>query len=608
MKGTRFFQTIQVKLIIIYVLLILIAMQLIGIYFIRTMENSFINNFTDSLNNQVELLSNFVQNYLEPSNDDTGLNEEDLHSFVENLSTLSGSQIQVISADAIVMSSSNQPDKVGQKITQPAEIIRSINGIQVPLWDVKDSSNIRKKAIAKPVKNDDNKVIGAIYIVASTEELFKTINNIKQIFIAGTIIALVLTIMLSIVLSNTITHPIKMITKKAKALAEGKYNQEVVIRSSDEIGQLGYAFNHMVQRLKDALYSNEEEKNKIASILLNMSDGVIATDDKGKVIVINLRAEQMLDIHEEDVIGREIAEILGTSKEEIGRYVLGEQNSVLIELPRQDEAESLQVKVTFTPIQRRGRGVTGTIIVLQDVTEQEKLNQSRREFVANVSHELRTPLTTIKSYLEALEDGALNEANLAKRFVGVTRNEADRMIRLVSDLLHLSRYDSNQMVVMKKETEIKQMLEDVVDRFSFQLKQRNIKLILSMDQSIHTIMIDPDKLDQVLDNLISNAIKYTADEGEIEINCRRKGQDWIEISVQDNGLGIPKKDIHRIFERFYRVDKARSRNMGGTGLGLSIAKEIINAHGGEITLESELHKGTKVTFIIPTFHLEGEQQ
>ncbi|MFS1510968.1 cell wall metabolism sensor histidine kinase WalK [Chengkuizengella sp. SCS-71B] len=604
MKGTRFFQTIQVKLIIIYVLLILIAMQLIGIYFIRTMENSFINSFTKSLTDTVDLLSNTVQNYLEPSNDDTGLNEEDFHTIVENFSTISGSQIQVIDADAIVLSSSNQPDKVGQKITQPTEVIRAINGIQVPLWDVEDS----RKAIAKPVKNNDNKVIGAIYISASTKELFETINNIKQIFIAGTIIALVLTVMLSIVLSNTITQPIKMITKKAKALAEGRYNQEVVIQSSDEIGQLGYAFNYMVQRLKDALSSNEEEKNKIASILLNMSDGVIATDDKGKVIVINLRAEQMLDIHEEDVIGREIAEILGTSKEEIGRYVLGEQNSDMIELPRHDEAESLQVKVTFTPIQRRGRGVTGTIIVLQDVTEQEKLNQSRREFVANVSHELRTPLTTIKSYLEALEDGALNEADLAKRFVGVTRNEADRMIRLVNDLLHLSRYDSNQMVVMKRETEIKQTLEDVVDRFSFQLNQRNIKLLLSIDPSIHTIMIDPDKIDQVLDNLVSNAIKYTADEGEIEINCRRKGQDWVEISVQDNGLGIPKRDIQRIFERFYRVDKARSRNMGGTGLGLSIAKEIINAHGGEITLESELHKGTKVTFVIPTFHLEGEQQ
>ncbi|MDP5276052.1 cell wall metabolism sensor histidine kinase WalK [Chengkuizengella axinellae] len=607
MKGTRFFQTIQVKLIIIYALLILIAMQLIGIYFIRTMENTFINNFTDSLISQVNLLSNTVQTYLESGNDDTGLNEEDLHTIVKNISTLNGSEIQIINDEGIVMSSSNQPNIIGQKITQ-SEVIQSINGIQVPLWDVTDSSNIQKKAIAKPVKNDDNKVIGAIYIKASTKELFETINNIKQIFIAGTIIALVLTVMLSIVLSNTITHPIKMITKKAKAMADGKYNQQVEIRSSDEIGQLGYAFNYMVERLKDALSSNEEEKNKIASILSNMSDGVIATDDMGKVIVINLRAEQMLDIREEDVVGREIAEILGTSKEQIGRYVLGEQNSAMIELPRMDGGESLQVKVTFTPIQRRGKGVTGTIIVLQDVTEQEKLNQSRREFVANVSHELRTPLTTIKSYLEALEDGALSDADLAKRFVGVTRNEADRMIRLVSDLLHLSRYDSNQTVVMKRETEIKQMLEDVVDRFSFQLNQREIEMKLTVDKSIKTMMVDPDKLDQVLDNLVSNAIKYTPDKGIIMINCNKKQQDWIKISIEDNGVGIPKRDIHRIFERFYRVDKARSRNMGGTGLGLSIAKEIINAHGGEIMLESELHKGTKVTFILPAFHQEGEPQ
>jgi two-component system sensor histidine kinase VicK len=261
--------------------------------------------------------------------------------------------------------------------------------------------------------------------------------------------------------------------------------------------------------------------------------------------------------------------------------------------------EDLNVRVTFTPIQRREKGITGTIVVLQDVTEQEQLEQARREFVANVSHELRTPLTTIKSYLEALEDGALEEPQLAQRFVGVTRNETERMIRLVTDLLHLSRLDSKEAMLAKEWITVPDMLEEVADRFAFQLLQRNTEIFIVVEQDIPKIQIDRDKIDQVLDNLISNAIKYTGDEGRIELGARKNAQNELEIFVQDNGIGIPQKDLSRIFERFYRVDKGRSRNMGGTGLGLSIAQEIIRAHGGDILLESEYNIGTRVTFTIP---------
>jgi two-component system sensor histidine kinase VicK len=255
--------------------------------------------------------------------------------------------------------------------------------------------------------------------------------------------------------------------------------------------------------------------------------------------------------------------------------------------------------VTFTPIHRREEGITGTIVVLQDVTEQEQLEQARREFVANVSHELRTPLTTIKSYLEALEDGAMEEPQLAQRFVGVTRNETERMIRLVTDLLHLSRLDSKEAMLAKEWTSVSDMLEEVADRFAFQLLQRNTEITIVVEQGMPKILMDRDKIDQVLDNLVSNAIKYTGDEGRIELGAKQNDQNELEIFVKDNGIGIPQKDLSRIFERFYRVDKARSRNMGGTGLGLSIAQEIIRAHGGDILLESEYNLGTRVTFTIP---------
>jgi two-component system sensor histidine kinase VicK len=261
--------------------------------------------------------------------------------------------------------------------------------------------------------------------------------------------------------------------------------------------------------------------------------------------------------------------------------------------------------VTFTPIHRREVGITGTIAVLQDVTEQEKLEASRREFVANVSHELRTPLTTIKSYTEALDDGALDDPPLASRFVGVIQNETGRMIRLVTDLLHLSRLDSKEALMRKQPTDVLEMLEDVADRFSFQMQQKDIGSEVKVGAGLPKALCDRDQIDQVLDNLVSNALKYTQPGGSITMGAVQAPGGMLAIAVQDTGIGIPKKDLDRIFERFYRVDKARSRSMGGTGLGLSIAREIVMAHGGTISIQSELGQGTKVTFTLPPAEDEG---
>jgi two-component system sensor histidine kinase VicK len=420
----------------------------------------------------------------------------------------------------------------------------------------------------------------------------------------GTLIALAMTVLLSIILSNTITKPIKEMTKQATEMAEGNFSRNVVVQSHDEIGQLGDAFNYMSMRLREALASNEEEKDRLASILSNMSDGVIATDDSGKVIVMNRRAQEILALPHEQAMGKLISEVLEIEPGELQQKVTGTDNSIMLQREGND-GEVIKVKVNFSTIRRRGQDMTGLIAVLHDVTEEEKMESSRREFVANVSHELRTPLTTIKSYLEALEDGALEDPELARRFIGVTRTESERMIRLVTDLLHLSRFDSHQAIMMREPVEIETMLEEVVDRFSFQLQQRDISIGLHVEQGIPKVSCDPDQIDQVLDNLISNAIKYSYAGGRIDVEARQRDAEYVEISVKDTGIGIPPKHLDRIFDRFYRVDKARSRNMGGTGLGLSIAREIIRAHGGTIYLESEINKGTQVVFTLPLHREEG---
>ncbi|WP_434006902.1 cell wall metabolism sensor histidine kinase WalK [Paenibacillus konkukensis] len=581
-------------------------MQLIGVYFVRTLESYFKNDFIESHNSQAQLLTQFVEPYLSVSSEeskqgDTRKTFADLNDVVNKLFANSSAEIQVIDANGFVLSTSmaSHQSIVGQKNTQ-TEVNRALQGIKDNQRMFTDLDGIRKMIIVKPVASGV-KVNGAVYIIASMEELYNTMNRINQFLITGTLIALGLTMVLGVVLSATITGPIKAITRQATAVAEGRFNDKVPVLGKDEIGQLGQTFNFMMERLKEALSLNEEEKEKLASILTNMNDGLIATDDDGKVIVINRRAKQILQVNEDTTLGKPLPEVLGISKETMNELQAGESSSpsMMLQFYHDADEEQLSVRVSFTTVYSKEKGSASTIVVLQDVTNQEKLEESRKEFVANVSHELRTPLTTIKSYLEALEDGALEEPQLAGKFVNVTRNETERMIRLVTDLLQLSRLDSNQAIISREVTDVAEMLDEVADRFSFQLEHRQIAIAIEVEPDMEEIMLDRDRIDQVLDNLVSNAIKYTPDGGSIAIRARCPEPKWLEVSVQDNGIGIPKKDLNRIFERFYRVDKARSRSMGGTGLGLSIAREIVRAHGGTIALESEWGQGTKVTFTLP---------
>jgi two-component system sensor histidine kinase VicK len=603
MKEIRFFQTIQVRLVIIYVLLILVAVQMIGVYFVRTLESSFIHSSSDSMNKQVFLLTTFVEPYLTAIQ--TGENGEsermlgELDSVVRNLNTISRAEIQIIDSGGRIMSTTSVKNQsiVGKRNTE-IEVSRALQGIQYDSNTVVDEFGARHKVIAMPVSNE-GKVVGVVYMIASLEDMYEDIKSINQILFSGTAIALALTALLGIVLAHTITSPIKEITKQANAMANGDFDRQVKVLGEDEIGQLGYTFNDMTNRLKDALAQNEEEKERLSSILINMSDGVVATDDTGKVIVMNVRARELLQLGDQTIMeNRDLSTVLGMPKELLDPFLNGEEQATMLELAHSPELEPIRVRLVFTPIHRSG-AVGGTVVVLRDVTEQEKLEQARREFVANVSHELRTPLTTIKSYMEALDDGALDDPSLSHKFISVVRGETERMIRLVGDLLHLSKLDSKKASLSKEWTNVYGLLEEVADRFAFQLQQKSIKIRVHSQIGLGQVFIDPDQIDQVLDNLVSNAIKYTGDGGYIELLAGRKGNNLVEISVKDTGFGIPKKDIAKIFDRFYRVDKARSRSMGGTGLGLSIAREIIKAHGGAVEIESDMGKGTKVMFTLP---------
>lgn len=595
MKRLGFFKSIQWKLVVIYILLILFSMQLIGIYFIQSVEKYFMDNFDDTLKTQASLLSVNLERYLADNEKDEEEKKKEIDALVENLFALNGVDVSIIDSSGVVLSTTEKvtPSIVGQKVSQ-TEVNRALLGTRDEAIRIDAETGQRVKYLAVPIKQDNN-VLGAVYMKASIEGVYDTVNKINKIFTTGTLIALVFTAILGFILSRTITKPIKEITEQASNITKGEFNQRVKIYGDDEIGNLGETFNRMALRLKDAINQNEEEREKLSSILTHMSDGVIATNEEGIIIVVNHRAEEL--------IGKDIGEIKGNNLKELFPNLKVPKSGESIFYENIFENDLKILKMTFKMIQSTNRGEVGTIVVLSDVTKEQKLEQIRKDFVANVSHELRTPLTTIKSYLEALENGAIEDKELATKFIKVADNETDRMIRLVNDLLHLSRLDEKNIFLKKTFVSMKEMIEDVADRFSFQCRQKSINLLIEIPKFLPKIEVDKDQIDQVLDNLISNAIKYTRENGEIIIRVRIE-QNFLYVEIIDNGIGIQKKHLTRLFERFYRADKARSREMGGTGLGLSIAKEIINTHNGEIFIESEANTGTKVTFYIPIF--EGE--
>ncbi|HET7657859.1 MAG TPA: cell wall metabolism sensor histidine kinase WalK, partial [Bacillales bacterium] len=465
-------------------------------------------------------------------------------------------------------------------------------------------TNNRIYVLAYPVKEKGQpggQILGVIYIEAKMEPLYNQIQLIIQTFEKGILISLVITALLGVWLSRTITRPVSDMRKHALQIAHGDFSRKVKVYGQDEIGQLATAFNQMTIRLKNANETTEAERKKLKSVLSYMTDGVIATDRNGNVILMNDRAEELLNVYRQNVFGMPVLNLLkleDTLKwEELDEKV----KSAIIDLSEGDKKHIL--RANFSLIQKENGPFNGVIVVLHDVTEQEQIEQDRREFVSNVSHELRTPLTTMKSYLEALSEGALQDENLAPKFLGTAQDETERMIRLVNDLLKLSRMDAKEAKLDLSRVEFVEFFHQVIDRFEM-TKNENIRFVRKLPNRKIFVHLDRDKMTQVLDNIISNALKYSPDGGTVTFKLRVL-QHHLYATITDEGVGIPKAKVTRIFDRFYRVDKARSRKLGGTGLGLAIAKEMIHAHGGEVWAESEWNEGTSIHLTLP---ITGEKR
>ncbi|TMW72030.1 cell wall metabolism sensor histidine kinase WalK [Alteribacter natronophilus] len=597
MKNIRFYKSIHVKNVIIYVLLILIAMQVIGVYFTQQLEDTMVNNHVDVLDERAELLRyNVQQEMLADRGEEDPELSEGIGEVLTALVDIENAKARVVDVNNTIIGVSDHTENelVGQRTTD-VYINRTFIGIEESLPMVDEQTNERVRVITKRVNDEEGETIGALYVEASMEGIHAQVQQINQIFMTGAAIALAITAILGVLLSQTITRPIADMRKQTKAMGKGDFTRSVTVYGTDEIGELARAFNDLTIKLQDANATTEGERRKLSSVLTHMTDGVVATDKEGHVILMNRRAEEMLERSQSETLGEKLTELLNLSGSVKLNDLYGYSDSILLDLDWLEQEAFLEAH--FSVITKENGEQNGLIAVLHDVTEQEKIEQERREFVANVSHELRTPLTSMKSYLEALADGAL-DTDVAPRFIKVTQTETERMIRLVNDLLQLSKMDSKDYQMTMNSMNLTSFVDQVIDRFEMSTKNQAITFKRKIPDEPLFVYGDRDKLTQLLDNIVSNAVKYSPQGGTITCNIKEeKGR--VIISVQDEGVGIPKDSIPHVFDRFYRVDKARTRSLGGTGLGLAIAREIIEAHGGNIWVSSDWGKGTKMSFSLP---------
>lgn len=433
------------------------------------------------------------------------------------------------------------------------------------------------------------------------------IDLIKQFVMSSNFVFVLITVGFIIVVALLLLEnrrdniKLRQLNAKIKDLIAGDYSEVVDMQGSPELTDMTNSINDLSEVIRLTHENLEQETKRLTSILSYMTDGVLATNRRGQIIMVNEMAAKQLNVNPDEVLNTSILDLLSLGDDYDLRSLITEVPELTID--SQDEnGEYISLRVRFALIRRESGFISGLVAVLHDTTEQDKEERERRLFVSNVSHELRTPLTSVKSYLEALDDGALSEP-VAPDFVKVSLNETNRMMRMVTDLLSLSRIDNETSQLDIELTNFTAFITFILNRFDkiksqSQEDTKKYELIREYPITPIWVEIDTDKMTQVIDNILNNAIKYSPDGGKIKVGMKTTDAQLI-ISISDEGLGVPKKDLPRIFDRFYRVDKARSRAQGGTGLGLAIAKEIVKQHKGFIWAKSEYGKGSTFTIVLP---------
>ena len=575
-------RSLRMKMVMIMVILILALMLTTGAFLMSGVGNFYVSQFYEQM--EETFTPEFIVQLQRLSEEDNAPAQmKALLMAQAGLGIdITGRNVYILDQTGSVLDSSNQKTSVA--MTQ--NILSAMNG------EVGQSSAITNNYMDLAVPVDAASGSYIAYIRDNRATVDALTSELLSIILRALVLGLVICVILSFLLSQILITPIRALTIGTKRVAAGDYTGRVTVDSRDEIGDLTQNFNHMAKVLQDTIAEAENERNKLSTLFLHMTDGVVAFNAAGSVIHYNPAATQMLAQNLSDQTTFD--EIF--SKEAELDTLLTLRRPQYIETQKTVGDRELELFMApFSSDHTQG----GVLVVIHDVTEQRRSEQLKREFVANVSHELRTPLTNIKSYAETIVDtGDELPPELRQNFMNVIISEADRMTRIVQDLLTLSRIDYGKMEMNVSRFSFAKAVRSVYEAVALNAESHGHTLTFQCEENMPDVNGDRERIEQVVMNIVSNAIKYTPDGGKIEIRAGRSGKN-VYVRVSDNGIGIPEKDLPRLFERFYRVDKARSRESGGTGLGLSIAKEIINQHKGDIRIESVYGEGTDVTITLP---------
>ena len=594
--------SIRWKMVFIYFTLVFIVMIISGTYIIIMTDSQETRNAEEELKQcAVYVKEQIVDEYENPQDFQRGFD-----NFFIVRSSMRNIQANILDKDGKTIASSVSSDK--------SLFINYSNSAVISALSGKESFESNKKYMdfnsqvkdwityGYPVFDDTGQVKYVIYVQIDGESIKNNILTIAGTIAVSVVIALVMTGILGIIFSTTITRPIALLTKKANQLAHGRKFERVPVRSNDEIGQLTRSFNYMASELRKTMSDLQNENNKLEIVVNNMTDGILAFDYHGKLIHANHVCRELLGYSTEALTLRKFLAETNMTDISLVPNIISEtiikRDNIYLSIsfiPYGQKEEKINVLKSFSSKD----SFEGVVIVLQDITKHRRLDEMRREFVANVSHEIRTPLTTIKSYAETLIDGAIDEKETAVEFLKIINSAADRVAFLAKELLDLSHLDNKQMKFNFENVNIIGIIRDCVTQnyIAAQNKNQNI-LFEPEDYEEYTVNVDVGRITQVFNNVISNAMKYSPENTDIEIFVDRD-EKYYFVHIKDNGIGIPQEDVERIFERFYRVDKARSRAMGGNGLGLSIAKEIMEGHKGKIEVKSSVGKGTEMILGFP---------
>ncbi|MEW9122319.1 MAG: two-component system histidine kinase PnpS [Thermotaleaceae bacterium] len=588
----------QRKIFLTYTALFLVGIIITGLLSLGFMRKSYLENTENKLIANGNLINHFIKERM----DEGRLEEVDFSKLAHEYSREIHTRITFISLDGSVIGDSEikreDMSSIENHLYRP-EVQEALSGNIGKSKRFSTTVDFNYLYIAIPLLID-NKVYGITRLAFPLTE----INRINFIFFENILISVLCGLVVATILGyryvNNVTKPIEEITKTAQAIANGSFQNRVYVKTSDEIRILADTFNFMTEKLNDTISELRDKNTKLQSTLTSMNEALFAVDKSYKIMLMNPVARTLFKIEEEQVLGKHILEVIRNNKlhdilKDILNYNTIGETEISIDYPEQ---KILKIYTNFIRLDMDPNRIIGVMALIQDVTEMRKLEKMRSDFVTNVSHELKTPLTSITGFIETLKNGAIENEKVRDRFLDIIEIETERLSRLIDDLLSLSAIEHNKLNFSKEPISINESIKEVADIVEGLANQKNIKMIVELEGALPVIYGNLDWFKQMMINLMDNAIKYTLEGGAVKVLAYKRYEN-VFIVVKDTGIGIPKEDIPRLFERFYRVDKARSKKAGGTGLGLAIVKHIVLSFNGEIKVNSELGKGSEFIIRIP---------